>query len=53
MKVHIIKTKDASDGGWVYASIKIGYSWQIGFKIHDWGLRLMLGWWHMCIWLRN
>jgi len=30
-------------------AIDIGYkNYRLGFKIHDWGFRFMLLWWHIC-----
>jgi len=25
------------------------YSFGLGFEVQRWGLRLLLGWWHLCI----
>ena len=30
--------------------IHIGYKhYDLGLQIHDWGIRIMLIWWHLCI----
>jgi hypothetical protein len=30
--------------------LHIGYKhYDLGFQVHDWGLRIMLIWWHYCI----
>lgn len=25
-----------------------GHYWGVGFKVHDWGIRFLLGRWHYC-----
>lgn len=40
--------------GWPAANLRFAcaignHSWNLGFVVHTWGLRVMLGWWHICI----
>ena len=49
MNLSVIKSKRVCKNNDVFL-IHIGYKWyDLGFQIHEWGLRFMFIWWHVCI----
>jgi len=49
MKLIIIKSEVVCNNNELFV-IHIGYKdYDLGFQIHDWGIRIMAIWWHLCI----
>jgi hypothetical protein len=42
------RTCQAIPDNLVVAMLAWRYSFNLGLVVHTWGLRLMLGWWHLC-----
>jgi hypothetical protein len=48
MDMHILKSRTVCHNSEKFL-IMVGHRhWNLGFQIQDWGIRIMLIWWHVC-----
>ena len=49
MKTAIVKSKYVNKDNGILI-IHVGYNhYDLGIQLHNWGFRIMLIWWHLCI----
>lgn len=49
MIVNILKSKTVCNNNSIFVA-HIGYKhYDFGLQVHEWGIRFMLVWWHICI----
>ena len=49
MNIHILRSYQVGKDNSKFI-FHIGFKWyDLGFQVHKWGLRIMLVWWHICI----
>jgi len=53
MDAHLIKSVTVCKNNGIFI-IHIGIShYDLGIQVHNWGIRIMLIWWHLCIHVKD
>lgn len=49
MNIHILKSREICQTSEEFLFVVGRKHWNLGIQVHEWGTRIMLIWWHICI----